>query len=144
MGWILVNILMPVVLPMLLLSVFKLTHLPDPFANRVAIKTLIQHGQLSWITMCLAISATYEIFVVMVDVAQRPSPWVGMFLFMAMILLILSCVTALVATLFPTLTNVGDELGASGQSLREDGLFVMSVVLFALTAVFYSLIHFNG
>ncbi|XLZ70528.1 hypothetical protein ABT364_00775 [Massilia sp. SR12] len=61
MGWFLVNILLPLIAPVLVFAILKV--LPMPQANRDALSFLIpvKDGQLCWAAIAFAASALYEI-----------------------------------------------------------------------------------
>lgn len=61
MGWFLINILLPLVVPVLVVAVLKV--LPMPQSNREALNPLIpvKDGQLCWAAIAFSASALYEI-----------------------------------------------------------------------------------
>lgn len=61
MGWFLINILLPLIAPVLVLAMLKA--LPMPQSNRDALDLLtpVKDGQLCWATIAFSASALYEI-----------------------------------------------------------------------------------
>jgi hypothetical protein len=61
MGWLMINVLLPLLAPLLVLAILKA--LPIPPANRLALNLLIpiKDGQLCWAAISLSASALYEI-----------------------------------------------------------------------------------
>lgn len=61
MGWFVINILLPLVAPVLVLAILKA--LPIPIENRLSLNLLVpvKDGQLCWAAIALSASALYEI-----------------------------------------------------------------------------------
>lgn len=75
MGWVFVNIILPVAVPMLFMLLAEtLVSLPQAAAKRGRILLLVKDGQLGWVALGFSASCSYDAFMYLnrPDVAAPP------------------------------------------------------------------------
>lgn len=141
MGWLIVNILLPISLPLGFLLLAKLVNLNEPTRSRSRLIRVVQDGQLSWIAMGFAASTTYEMFEALVQKTSASPVAVGLVFGTSALILASAGFVATLGTLFP----VDDALPVPGRWAEwvvRYRLFVVSAAATGITASLYTLVHF--
>jgi len=100
MGWLAINILLPVFAPLALLFVAGKICTPiEPFSSRMKLLRTVSDGQLGWVAVVFSASASYELFVQMQT--NTPPIWAGLTLSTNIFVLVISGLTAVLGALFP-------------------------------------------
>ncbi|WP_269633428.1 hypothetical protein [Pelomonas sp. BJYL3] len=139
MGWFLVTVVVPLLAPLVLLGLFCFLPLPPNVAAQLRLLTPIKDGQLCWGAMGFCVSALYEI--AEPGASARPlahdlAGWAnGGLIF----LLLLSALLAAGGSVFPTVVNVP----AGVRWPQHFATLLASVILTALAAAAYALVHFR-
>lgn len=141
MGWILVNILPPLTVPLLYMLGAMLVELSPEAKARARLLRAVQDGQLGWITMGFSASCAYDVITYVTDGKAHAVGWLMVVLTVSFGLLALSGFLAALGTMFP----VSDILPAPMSArvwLRRYRMFVMTAICAALSATLYAVVHF--
>lgn len=133
MGWFLIFILIPILMPMMLVAIYGLA----PVQQETGLKLIqqVKDGQLSWPACGFCASALYELADTSVPIDKLLANWTQATL---TVLLLISAFIALLSVVFPT--PLPANLGR--QALSGFRLMLGSVVMVAATAVAYTWLHF--
>lgn len=98
MGWFIINVLLPLVAPVLVLAILRA--LPIPIENRLSLNLLIpvKDGQLCWAAIALSSSALYE----MGGRSAMPGVIIGYLQGAAVFLIAMSSILVAGGAIFPT------------------------------------------
>lgn len=142
MGWFLINIFMPMTLPLIFLLLAKLVDLPQPSASRAKLIRAVQDGQLGWVGMGFAASSTYELLEYLMGGKKGAPEWAGVVFAVTIGSLALSGFLSMLGTLYP----VDDTLPAPatlGAWMMRYRLFVGTLLATLITAVLFGLVHYT-
>lgn len=139
MGWFLVTVVIPLVAPIILLSVFWLFPLPPPMAAQVQLLAPIKDGQLCWGAMGFCVSALYEIAEPGLPDHALAHGLVGWANGGFIAILVFSALLASGGAVFTTPLNV--PAGVSWQ--RHYATLLLSSGLTLLAALGYTVVHFS-
>lgn len=138
MGWFLVNIMVPVGLPLVLLFIAKSVDLPDPYASRTRLIKAVQDGQLGWVATVFAAACAYEL-----DELKRTKgapEWADLVFLISLFFLIISGFLSMLGTLFPVDESKHREAGVLGW-VRHYRMFVGTSLATVITAALLTLVH---
>lgn len=145
LGWILVNVVLPLVLPVLGMGVFMLLPLGKADAKKVTLMATVKDGQLCWAAVGFCAAALYELHTATPvgepGIAKAMAGWAtgGMMAVIAM-----AAMAAAGGAVFTTeVRKVPPGSEPTTSWLRHYKLFAGSVVMTAIAAVTYTVIHFN-
>lgn len=138
MGWFVVTILVPVLAPMLLLPLYRLLPIPAKSKANAALVCLLKDGQLCWAALGFCASALFEV----ADAVGKPyalTPTVANWTNGGLIvILVISALFASAGAVFPTPRTVP----AGRPAVRHFSTMIASVVLTAIAASAYTVVHF--
>jgi hypothetical protein len=143
MSWFLVNILLPLILPLVGIVGFMLLPIPPTAASNLKMITLFKDGQLCWAALAMGMSTLYET----VTEAHRHPNYVIYILLIACLML-LSMLLAAGGAVFSTSLWSPPSPRPSGKErllawCNHYRTFVGSFVLCAITAFAYTILHFG-
>lgn len=142
MGWILVNIVLPISLPLLYMLGAKLVDLSPEAKARAQLLRLVQDGQLGWVTMGYAASCAYEVIHSMTDGKPHALGLLVGGLTFSFGLLAIGGFLAALGTLFPI--DVALPAPASAREwARRYRLFLATFVCAAFAATVFTVLHFT-
>lgn len=139
MGWFLLNILMPMTLPLFFLLLAKLADLPPPVAARAKLIRAVQDGQLGWVAMGFAASCTYELFDSTFGKKNAPE-WAGLVFLVSIAFLAISGFLSMLGTLYPV-NNALPPPATMRERARRYRLFLGTFLATLITATLFGLVH---
>lgn len=142
MGWFLINILMPMTLPLIFLLLVKLVDLPQPLASRAKPIRAVQDGQLGWVAMGFAASCTYELFDYLIGSKTGAPEWAGLVFAVSTVSLALSGFLSMLGALYPVDESAPKPTTRAAWVVHYR-LFVGTLLATLITAVLFSLVHYG-
>jgi len=124
-GWLIVNVLIPVLLPPALLLVARTA----PVARRLRLMDTLKDGQLCWFTITLSCATLYDLL--QNDASRQRVPWCTFAIIWMAVFALLSAVLAVAAALEPTPLLDDAARWGSAAWRRHYTVFVISVVFMA-------------
>ncbi len=138
-GWFLATIVVPVLSPFVVLSIFRVAsnNLPASVKKRASFHALVKDGQLCWVALALGASCVYEI-------ATAPSKptWATIASTMAWTFIVFAAITATTGVLYPSKPGAPSRPGGWAWLSHHRQPFVSMLVL-ATTAASYTWVHLN-
>lgn len=128
-GWVLVNILVPVILPPAGLLLARLMPLPPAARARTRIVTTVENGQLGWLALAWSAAAIYEAWQFMA-VKQSVFAWIAILLGCEIVLVLVAMFMA-----------VGGAVAARHQT--RISYFFGSIIVAGSSAAALVATHFN-
>ena len=135
MGWFLINVVLPLVAPLLVLVVLKPLPLPDEHRRKLNLLIAVKDGQLCWSAIGLAASALYEIG----GKRQVNDAMAGYLQAAAVAVIAAASVIAAGGAMYPTALIQPKNTSW----LRHYSTFVVSIFLAAWAASVCLLVHFG-
>ncbi len=135
MGWFLIFIVIPILMPMVLVGLYSLA----PVDHQAGAKLIqqVKDGQLSWPASGFCASALYELAEGAAALGHVQAHWMQGLL---IILLLLSVTIALMSIVFPTQNSLQDTQPTA--SLKPFRMLLSSVIVVGLAAIAYTSLHF--
>lgn len=133
MGWFLISILIPVVAPVVLLSLYMLA--PVQPSTQTNLITQVKDGQLSWAAFAFCASALYELAAARIPLDKSVANWSQGVM---TALLLISAFFAFFSVVHPT--PIPPPAGRPWY--RHFGLLVGSGLVVSASAVAYTCLHF--
>lgn len=140
MGWFLINILLPVCLPLAYLLGAKLVDLPEPYASRTKLIRAVQDGQLGWVATAFAAASVHELLERLPPRTEETT-WIDLVFALSCVLLAVSGFLAVLGTLFPLKESKVQPHGPR-EWIQHYRLFISTSIVTALSATFLSLAHY--
>lgn len=140
MGWFLINIALPIGVPLAFLLAAKLVDLPEPYASRTKLLNVVQDGQLGWVAIVFAAASAYDLFARMQDNPPAPA-WAGQVFAISCVFLATSGLLAMLGTLYPVDESLPPVAGFRNWLLRYR-LFLGTAFATIITASLLSLVHY--
>lgn len=141
MGWFLINILLPVCVPLAFLLAARLVDLPEPYASRTKLLKVVQDGQLGWVAIVFAAASAYDLFARMQN--EPPAPvWAGQVFTISCVFLATSGLLAMLGTLYPVDESLPPVSGWWPWIVRYR-LFLGTAFATMITASLLSLVHYE-
>ncbi len=139
MGWFLVNIIVPLVAPVLI--VFLLRPIPLPAATRSSLQWIapVKDGQLCWVAIAFCASALYEYGTQASELGSTPAAILQVLNGLANVCLVMSSIVATGGALYPTPLHRPRNAGW----LRHYSCFCVSLFFAIASAGLYAIIHFE-
>jgi hypothetical protein len=128
-GWLIVNVLIPVLLPPALLLVAR----SAPAARRLNIMDTLKDGQLCWFTIALSCATLYDLL--QNDASRQRVFWCTAAIIWMAVFALLSAVLAVAAALEPTALLDGRVRWGSAIWRKHYTVFVMSVAFMAAASL---------
>ena len=138
MGWFLITIALPLVVPVALLLCMKATPIPIP-PERMNPITLVKDGQLCWAAIAFCASGMYELMEQIFDGVDYDRTWVGFLSFNLIATMVVSGVLAASGPVFPT--DIGCPSGL--RWYRHYKLLAFSMVMVVLASATYAIVHYG-
>lgn len=138
MGWFLITIALPLVVPVALLLCMKAAPIPAP-PERMNPITLVKDGQLCWAAIAFCASGMYELIEQVFDGPGYDRTVTGYLSFGLISTMIISGVLAACGPVFPT--SLGRP--ASLSWYRHYRLLAFSMVMVAISSGIYATIHYG-
>lgn len=101
MNWFLVNIALPMGVPVLFMALVHLVSLPPEVAARANLMRAVVDGQLGWVAMAFAGASCYDIADRMLSHQPNLPAWTSVFLGTSCFLLAIGGLLAALGTLYP-------------------------------------------
>lgn len=140
MGWILVNIVLPISLPLVYMLAAKLVDLAPEVRVRTRLLRAVQDGQLGWVTMGFSASCAYDIVHYTNDGKAHGLAWLPAALALSLALLTLAGFFAALGTLFPVDVALPPPR-SSGAWFRRYRLFVTTAACTLVSASIFATVH---
>ena len=140
MGWFIVNIAVPVFVPVLFLGLAKLCCLPSSAMKRTRLVSLFENGQLGWVALGFTASAAFEIYLYLISPECTDPFRAGVLLGIDLTLLVSAGYVAATGALFPVKTHKMPTY-ASKHWIRENRLMLGTSILTILAASTYVYVH---
>lgn len=141
MGWILVNIVLPISVPLLYMLGAKLVDLSPEVKARTRLLRVVQDGQLGWVTMGFAASSTYDVVNLMTDSKPHAAGFLAVLLTAAVGLLAVAGFLAALGSLYPVAMAAPATMSLKAWATRYR-LFVVTAVCTALSGALFIVVHF--
>jgi hypothetical protein len=137
-GWLIVNVLIPLLLPPVLLLVAR----SAPAARRLNIMDTLKDGQLCWFTITLSCATLYDLL--LNDASAHRVPWCTLAIIWMGVFGLLSAVLAVVAALetTPLLDDKNVRWGSAAWRKHYD-VFVMSAAFMSAAALGALVVHWG-
>jgi len=136
-GWLIVNVLIPVLLPPSLLLVARTA----PVAKRLRLMDTLKDGQLCWFTITLSCATLYDLL--QNDASHHRVPWCTFAIIWMALFGLLSAVLAIAAALEPTpLLDESVRWGSTGWR-KHYSVFVVSAALAILASLGSLVVHWG-
>lgn len=142
MGWILVNIALPISLPLLYMLASRMVDLTPEARARTRLLKAVQDGQLGWVTMGFAASSSYDIVNYLSAGKAHGLAWFPVALTLSLVLLTLAGFFAALGTLFPLDASSPPPTSLRAW-LRRYRLFVTTSACALVSAVIFASVHFR-
>lgn len=142
MGWIFVNILLPIIVPMFFMLGSKLVDLSPEAEARAQLLRAVQDGQLGWVSMGFSASCSYDLINYMTDGKPHTAGWPPTVLGVSFGLLALAGFLAALGTLYPVDVTVAAPTSWRAR-LRHYRMFVGTSLSTALSATLYIVVHYQ-
>ena len=142
-GWFIVNILLPVSVPMAFMALAGcVPTLPPEVAARTKLLLLVQDGQLGWVALGFSASCFYEALAYLAQSGPASAAWIQAALGLSLITLVASGFLAALGGLFPA--GDGDPEQVVRRSwVRSNFLFFMTSVMLFTAATVRCIVHYN-
>lgn len=135
MGWFLIFIVIPILMPMMLVGLYSLAPVDHQAGSKLIQQ--VKDGQLSWPACGFCASALYELAEGGAAMGRVQAHWMQGLL---TILLLLSVTIALMSVVFPTQLALQDTRTTT--PLKPFRMLLSSVIVVGLAATAYTSLHF--
>jgi hypothetical protein len=143
MGWFIVNILLPVSVPLMFMKLAGLVPtLPPEVAARTSLLLLVKDGQLGWVALGFSASCIYDTLAYLLRMGAGSPLWLQAVLGLSLATLVLSGLLAVLGGLFP-LSGSLSEVHAWSRWVETYRVFLITVVLMAAAATMRCAVHYN-
>lgn len=133
--WLLVNVLLPALAPLVVLGFLKLVPASSVFQERASIRKAFQDGQAGWLGMAFAATCGYDVAAKAVSHQATSTSWL---IFGLCVLFLASLGSAMLGTLFPV--EAPELADVQLDAKRRYGLMSVSV---GCTILAGALLYFN-
>ena len=138
-GWVLVNIVAPVTLPLVGLFALRLLPLPDRHEG-LAFMSTVKDGQLCWAAIAMGVSTIYELWTATESHRATPA-WGGFVLAGIIVTMLPAMLLAAGGAVFST-PLIGADVGGGAAWIKHYRVFVGSLAMTTFTAALYTSLHF--
>ncbi|MYN08051.1 hypothetical protein [Pseudoduganella aquatica] len=143
MGWFIVNILLPVSVPLIFMKLAGLVPtLPPEVAARTSLLLLVKDGQLGWVALGFSASCIYDALAYLLKMGRDSPLWLQSVLGLSLATLVLSSLLAVLGGLFPVSGSLS-EVRAWSRWAETYRVFLITVVLMAAAATMRCAVHYN-
>ena len=140
-GWFAVNILAPLLLPVIGIFPLKLVPMGPGVAASLRLMATVKDGQLCWAAVAMGASSLYELWVALAA-KNAAASGSGVLFFLICLLMLPAMILAAAGSAFST-TLLTTPAGGIWAWCSHYSAFVGSCVLCALTAFVYTVLHWQ-